>query len=34
VWVVVGDKSKIEQGIRELKYGEVRFIDGDGNVIE
>jgi zinc protease len=31
VWVVVGDLSKIESGVRELKLGEVRKIDADGN---
>ena len=31
VWVVVGDRAKIEPGIRELGYGEIRFIDADGN---
>jgi len=30
VWVVVGDRSKIEAGIRELNFGEVRFLDADG----
>ena len=30
VWVVVGDRSKIEAGIRELKLGEIRLIDADG----
>ncbi|CAN5719391.1 pitrilysin family protein [soil metagenome] len=30
VWVVVGDRSKIEAGIRELNLGELRFIDVDG----
>ncbi len=34
VWVVVGDRAKIEQGIRELKLGEIRFIDADGNPVE
>jgi zinc protease len=34
VWVVVGDRSRIEAGIRELGYGEIKFLDGDGNVIE
>jgi zinc protease len=33
VWVVVGDRSKIEAGIRELKLGEVKFIDADGKPI-
>ncbi len=30
VWVVVGDRSKIEAGIRELNWGEIRFLDADG----
>jgi zinc protease len=30
VWVVVGDRSKIEAGIRELNFGEIRFLDADG----
>lgn len=30
IWVVVGDRSKIEQGIRDLKLGEVQLIDADG----
>ncbi len=30
VWVVVGDRAKIESGIRELNFGEMRFIDADG----
>jgi zinc protease len=31
MWVVVGDLSKIESGVRELNLGEVRKIDADGN---
>jgi zinc protease len=31
VWVVVGDLSKVEAGVRELDLGEVRKIDADGN---
>ncbi len=31
VWVIVGDRAKIEAGIRELGFGEIRFIDADGN---
>ncbi len=31
VWIVVGDRAKIEPGIRELNFGELRFIDADGN---
>jgi zinc protease len=34
VWVVVGDMSKVEAGIRDLKLGEVRKIDVDGNVVQ
>ncbi|MCX8056072.1 MAG: insulinase family protein [Ignavibacteria bacterium] len=34
VWVVVGDRSKIENGIRELNYGEIHFVDSDGNLIK
>src|SRR5436309_2928986 len=30
VWVVVGDRSKIEPGIRELNFGEIKFLDADG----
>ena len=30
VWVVVGDRGKIEAGIRELNFGEIRFLDADG----
>ena len=31
VWVVVGDMSKVEAGIRDLKLGEIHKIDADGN---
>ncbi|MBD8526742.1 M16 family metallopeptidase [Pseudomarimonas arenosa] len=30
-WVVVGDLGKIEQAIRDLKLGEVKVMDADGN---
>ncbi len=30
IWVVVGDRAKIEAGIRELNLGPVQFIDADG----
>jgi zinc protease len=33
VWVVVGDMSKIESGIRQLNLGEVHKIDVDGNPV-
>jgi zinc protease len=29
VWVIVGDREKIEKGISELNLGEVRVIDTD-----
>jgi len=34
VWVVVGDMSKVEAGVRELKLGEVHKIDADGNPVQ
>ena len=30
VWVVVGDRDKIEPGLRELGFDEIRLIDADG----
>jgi len=34
VWVVVGDREKIEAGIRELNLGEMHVIDADGNPVK
>jgi zinc protease len=34
VWVVVGDRAKVEKGLRELNIGEVHLIDADGNTIQ
>jgi zinc protease len=34
IWVVVGDRAKIEAGIRELNLGEIHLIDADGNPIQ
>jgi zinc protease len=34
VWVVVGDMSKVEAGIRELNLGETHKIDADGNPVK
>lgn len=34
VWVVVGDMSKVESGIRELNLGAVHKIDADGNPVQ
>jgi zinc protease len=33
VWVIAGDRAKIEPGLRELGIGEVKAIDADGNVL-
>ena len=34
VWVIAGDRAKIEPGLRELGLGEIRAIDADGNVVK
>ncbi len=34
VWVIVGDRSKIESGIKELGYGEIRFLDANGDEVK
>ncbi|MES2017877.1 MAG: pitrilysin family protein [Pseudomonadota bacterium] len=34
VWVVVGDMSKVEAGVRELKLGDVIKIDADGKPVQ
>jgi zinc protease len=31
LWVVVGDRSRIETGLRELNLGPMTLIDADGN---
>ncbi|MBX6365734.1 MAG: insulinase family protein [Gemmatimonadetes bacterium] len=33
VWVVVGDRQKIEAGLRSLNLGPIRLIDADGNPV-
>ena len=33
VWIIVGDMSKVEAGIRQLNIGEVHKIDADGNPV-
>jgi zinc protease len=33
VWVVVGDRAKIEAGVRE-RLGNIQFIDADGNPVQ
>ncbi len=32
-WVVVGDRAKIEAGVRELGFGEIRYADADGQPV-
>ena len=34
VWVIIGDRSRIEKGVRELNLGQVQFIDPDGNPVK
>jgi zinc protease len=31
VWVIVGDRMKIESGIRDLGWGDIQFLDTDGH---
>lgn len=33
VWVVVGDRAKIEAGVRQLNLGEVQFLNAEGKKI-
>ena len=33
VWVVVGDRTQIEPGLRQLGFGEIHLIDADGNPV-
>ncbi len=32
-WVIVGDRAKIEQGIRELNIGPIQVIDADAQPV-
>ena len=34
VWIVVGDRAKIESGLRELGVSEIRLIDADGQPVD
>ena len=34
IWVVVGDRARIEESVRALGIGEIRFLDADGDRIE
>jgi len=33
VWVVVGDRARIEPSIKELNLGEIHLVDADGNPV-
>jgi zinc protease len=33
VWVIVGDRAKIEAGVRELNLGELVLLDGNGDPV-
>jgi len=33
VWVVVGDRAKIEGALRDLNLGEIHLVDADGNAV-
>ena len=33
IWVIVGDRAKIEEGIRSLNLGVVQALDADGNPV-
>jgi len=34
IWIVVGDRAKVESGIRALNIGELHVIDADGNAVK
>jgi zinc protease len=33
IWVIVGDRAKIEAGVKELNLGELRLMDANGKVL-
>jgi len=33
VWVIVGDKAKIEDSIKALGFGDIKYVDADGNLL-
>lgn len=33
-WLIIGDRQKIEAGIRELNFGTVKILDADGNEVK
>jgi zinc protease len=34
IWIVVGDRAKIEAGVKELNLGEFRVLSPDGKVVQ
>ncbi len=34
IWLIVGDRSRIEAGIKELKIGDVNYLDASGNSVK
>jgi zinc protease len=34
VWVIVGDRAKIEKGVREVNLGELHIVDANGNAVD
>jgi zinc protease len=33
LWIVIGDLAVVERGIRELGFGEIVRLDGDGRAM-
>jgi zinc protease len=34
IWVVVGDRAKVEGGVKSLNLGELKIIDANGTVVK
>lgn len=34
IWVVIGDRAKIEAGVKELNFGPLEYLDADGNPVQ
>ena len=34
IWVIVGDRAKIEAGIQDLGWGGIQLLDADGNLVK
>jgi zinc protease len=33
-WVIVGDRKKIEASLKELKFGDLHFLDAEGKEVK